>query len=32
VPLGVVFLGERLAPAAVVGTALAVAGVVVLRL
>jgi drug/metabolite transporter (DMT)-like permease len=32
VPLGVLFLGERVPPMAVVGTAVAVAGVVVLKL
>ncbi|HET7342817.1 MAG TPA: DMT family transporter [Methylomirabilota bacterium] len=32
IPLGVIFLGERLSPAAAVGTLLAVAGIVVLQL
>jgi drug/metabolite transporter (DMT)-like permease len=32
VPLGVVFVGERLPPVALVGAAVAVAGVVVLKL
>jgi drug/metabolite transporter (DMT)-like permease len=32
IPLGVVFLGERMTPAAVVGTVMAVAGIAVLQL